>query len=79
MTRGPRKAEEELRQRLLGGLTLREHLRGLEKDLIVSVLEAVGQNRTLAAEVLGVGREGLWKKIRSHGIPTLWRKTVNGR
>jgi DNA-binding NtrC family response regulator len=65
--------EDAIRHRVLGGLTLRQHMRAVEKDLIVSVLDAVGQSRTMAADVCGMSREGLHKKIKSHGIGPLRR------
>ncbi len=40
----------------------------MEKRLIVSVLEHTGGNRTRAAEVLGVSREGLRTKMQRFGL-----------
>jgi transcriptional regulator with GAF, ATPase, and Fis domain len=40
----------------------------MEKKLILSVLENTGGNRTRAAEVLGISREGLRTKIQRLGI-----------
>jgi transcriptional regulator with GAF, ATPase, and Fis domain len=39
-----------------------------EKQLIVTVLEHTGGNRTRAAEVLGISREGLRVKMQRHGL-----------
>jgi DNA-binding protein Fis len=40
----------------------------MEKRLILSVLEHTGGNRTRAAEVLGISREGLRIKMQRLGI-----------
>jgi DNA-binding NtrC family response regulator len=69
--------EDVIRSKLLGGLTLREHLQASEKDLIVSILAAVGQSRTRAADVCGLTREGLHKKLRGHGIGPLSKRLVS--
>ncbi len=39
-------------------------LEEMEKGLILSVLEHTGGNRTRAAEVLGISREGLRTKMQ---------------
>jgi DNA-binding NtrC family response regulator len=39
-----------------------------EKQLISTVLEHTGGNRTRAAEVLGISREGLRVKMQRHGL-----------
>ena len=42
----------------------------MEKKLIQPALESTGGNRTRAAEVLGISREGLRTKIQRLGIST---------
>jgi DNA-binding NtrC family response regulator len=44
-------------------------LQEMEKQLIFSVLEHTGGNRTRAAEVLGISREGLRTKLQRLQIP----------
>ncbi|MGC8493921.1 MAG: sigma-54-dependent transcriptional regulator [Syntrophobacteraceae bacterium] len=43
-------------------------LEELEKDHILTVLEAVGGNQSRAAEVLGINRKTLYKKIHKHKL-----------
>ena len=43
--------------------TLEEH----EKRYIFSVLEEVGGNKTRAAEILGIDRVSLWRKLKRYG------------
>lgn len=71
MAKTQQPVEDVVRDKVLAGLTLRDHLRETEKGLIVSVLAAVNQSRTLAAAVCGLSREGLHKKLRLHGISRL--------
>ncbi len=44
-------------------------LHEMEKQLILSVLQHTGGNRTRAAEVLGISREGLRTKLQRLQIP----------
>ena len=44
-------------------------LREMEEQLITSVLEHTGGNRTQAAEILGISREGLRNKLQRFHIP----------
>lgn len=39
-----------------------------ERDLIVKALRDEGGNRVRAAEVLGIARSSLYRKLKSHGI-----------
>ncbi len=41
-----------------------------ERNAIIEVLASVGNSRTEAAKVLGIGRATLYRKLRSLGIPT---------
>ncbi|MCX5772833.1 MAG: hypothetical protein NTZ09_21530, partial [Candidatus Hydrogenedentes bacterium] len=36
-------------------------------DYVASVLASVGQNKTRAAEILGIDRKTLRQKLRAHG------------
>ncbi len=45
-----------------------ELMRQTEKDLILQVLEEQGFNRTKAAEILGINRSTLWRKMKDYGI-----------
>ena len=47
------------------GLTIRE----MERMLIERTLEATGQNRTQAAQMLGITRKTLQNKIKDYGLP----------
>ncbi|QLA15702.1 sigma-54-dependent transcriptional regulator [Desulfolutivibrio sulfoxidireducens] len=44
--------------------TLEQH----EREFIVRVLEYVSNNRTLAANMLGIGRKTLYRKIKEYGL-----------
>jgi DNA-binding protein Fis len=46
-------------------------LQEMEKQLILSVLEHTGGNRTRAAEILGISREGLRTKLQRLHIPAV--------
>jgi transcriptional regulator with PAS, ATPase and Fis domain len=43
-------------------------LEGLEKDHILTVLDTVGGNQSRAAEILGINRKTLYKKIHKHKL-----------
>ena len=47
-----------------GGQTLRDN----ERDLIAAALAAVGGNRRLAAQRLGIAERTLYRKLRSYGL-----------
>jgi DNA-binding protein Fis len=44
-------------------------LQEMEKQLISSVLQHTGGNRTRAAEILGISREGLRTKLQRLEVP----------
>lgn len=48
----------------------KESLEALEKRHILAVLDSCGQNHAEAAKHLGIGRNTLWRKLKSFGIPT---------
>ncbi|TYK78057.1 helix-turn-helix domain-containing protein, partial [Streptococcus pyogenes] len=41
-----------------------------ERELIIETLASVGNNRTQAARILGIGRATLYRKIRTLGVST---------
>jgi transcriptional regulator with PAS, ATPase and Fis domain len=49
-------------------LPLPDQIRTLEVSLIQKALQEAGGNRTRAAELLGITRQGLHKKIKRYGI-----------
>ena len=40
----------------------------VEKDHVLRVLDLLGGNQTEAAQVLGIGRSTLWRKLREYGV-----------
>ena len=40
----------------------------MEKQHILRALELAGDNRTLAADMLGISRSSLWRKLREYGV-----------
>ena len=60
--------QDVLRSEFLLGLTLRDYLLTVEKDILVSILDAVGHRCADAARICGMTREGMWKKLRFHGL-----------
>ena len=49
-------------------LTLRAHVERLERQLLVQALEQTSGNQTKAAELLGLSRFGLLKKLRRYAL-----------
>lgn len=45
-------------------------LEELECDYIQKVLRHVSDNKTKAAQILGINRVSLWRKIKSMGLPS---------
>jgi len=45
-------------------------LHDMERDHIMKVLSAVDHNQTEAAQILGIGRSTLWRKLREYGLET---------
>ena len=52
----------------LGTRTLKEALEGPERQIILEVLESNGWNRFATAEVLGINRTTLYKKMKRLGL-----------
>jgi len=48
-------------------------LEEVERRYILRVMEAVGDNKTLAAQRLGTGRKTLYRKLERYGVPTAER------
>jgi transcriptional regulator with PAS, ATPase and Fis domain len=63
---GPPAAVEE--PTAADGLDLEQHLRRLEERLIRAALERAGGNRTHAARLLGISRNGLALKMERLGL-----------
>jgi transcriptional regulator PpsR len=59
---------------LVGRVAMRDLIRDtsdlVERHFIEAALELTGQNRTAAAEVLGLSRQSLYVKLRRHGLQT---------
>lgn len=57
---------------LVGSVPLKELVRDttdlIEKDCIATALQLTGNNRSLAAQVLGLSRQSLYIKMRRHGL-----------
>jgi DNA-binding NtrC family response regulator len=51
-----------------GGLRLKDALRSPEKDLILKALNSADGNKNRAAEILGINRTTLYKKMHSLGL-----------
>jgi transcriptional regulator with PAS, ATPase and Fis domain len=52
----------------LGGRTLQEIMEEIEKDLILTAMEKVGGNKLVAANLLGISRPGLYKKLQKYKL-----------
>jgi two-component system response regulator AtoC len=50
------------------GQGLEAHRRRAERDALVDALRRSGNNRSLAARVLGISRKTLYTKLADHGI-----------
>lgn len=46
--------------------TKRQSIKNKEKELILTTLEKLGNNKTLAAQSLGIDRSTLWRKIKEY-------------
>lgn len=46
-----------------------KNLSSLEQETILSALEKTGNNKTKAAEILGISRTTLWRKIKDFNLP----------
>jgi len=52
----------------LGDRSLQEIMESIEKDLILSAMEKVGGNKLVAANLLGISRPGLYKKLQKYKL-----------
>jgi DNA-binding NtrC family response regulator len=52
----------------LGRRTLQEIMEEIEKDLLVAAMEKVGGNKLVAANLLGISRPGLYKKLQKYHL-----------
>ena len=52
----------------LGDRSLQEIMEEIEKDLIVKAMEKVGGNKLVAANLLGISRPGLYKKLQKYNL-----------
>ncbi len=57
-----------LKRTFQAGQTLREVRDQVERDYILACLEATGGNITQAAQILGIERSNLHRKMKTHGI-----------
>ncbi len=64
----PRASEPSLSPGDPGRKLLAERRRETERETLVAVLRQAGQNRTVAARLLGVSRRTLYNKIDEHGL-----------
>ena len=66
---------------LVGRMTMRDLIRDttdlVERHFIEAALELTEQNRTAAAEVLGLSRQSLYVKLRRHGLLALDDRSTN--
>jgi transcriptional regulator with PAS, ATPase and Fis domain len=52
----------------LGTRSLQEIMEEIEKDLILGAMEKVGGNKLVAANLLGISRPGLYKKLQKYNL-----------
>jgi DNA-binding NtrC family response regulator len=52
----------------LGKRSLQEIMEEIEKDLLVAAMEKVGGNKLVAANLLGISRPGLYKKLQKYHL-----------
>lgn len=52
----------------LGEKTLQEVMEEIERNLIVSAMDKVGGNKLVAANLLGISRPGLYKKLQKYNL-----------
>ena len=54
--------------RALDGRPLQEVMEEIEKNLIITAMEKVGGNKLVAANLLGISRPGLYKKLQKYNL-----------
>ncbi|MEM6797347.1 MAG: sigma 54-interacting transcriptional regulator, partial [Acidobacteriota bacterium] len=64
----PEPAEPTVEDMRLGSASLAEHLQAIERRLIRQALDATGNNRTPAAQLLGLSRNGMAYRLRRLGM-----------
>jgi transcriptional regulator with PAS, ATPase and Fis domain len=52
----------------LGERSLQEIMEAIEKGLIIKAMEKVGGNKLVAANLLGISRPGLYKKLQKYNL-----------
>jgi DNA-binding protein Fis len=52
----------------LGKRSLQEIMEEIEKDLLIAAMEKVGGNKLVAANLLGISRPGLYKKLQKYHL-----------
>ena len=52
----------------LGTRSLQEIMEEIEKNLILGAMERVGGNKLVAANLLGISRPGLYKKLQKYNL-----------
>ncbi|MDA3895392.1 MAG: sigma-54 dependent transcriptional regulator, partial [Desulfobacteraceae bacterium] len=58
----------ETEDRLLSSTDESKSLEGIEREIILSTLEAVGSNKSEAARKLGINRRTLYNKLQKYGL-----------
>jgi transcriptional regulator with PAS, ATPase and Fis domain len=54
--------------RSLGERSLQEIMEEIEKELILGAMDKVGGNKLVAANLLGISRPGLYKKLQKYNL-----------
>jgi len=67
----PKPDSSKLNVQNQSGKSLLEAVEGLERQMIHQAIKDVGGNKQKAAQVLGLSRQGLIKKLKRLGLPTI--------